>query len=146
VTRLTFVGRVADYIVSMRHLITATIIVLALAAGWSTPAQAEGSVSIVFSAEEARIIATWYREHGVESRSRGKGKKPGGLPPGIARNLARGKALPPGIAKQYLPAGLVAALPSPPAGYERIVVDGKVLLVEVATRVIHDILSDVILR
>jgi len=118
----------------------------AVLAGWPATAHADGSVSVVFSDEEARIIATWYRDHGAESRPRGKSRKPGGLPPGIARNLARGKALPPGIAKQYLPSDLVAALPSPPAGYERVVVDGKILLVEVATRVIHDILSDVILR
>ena len=130
----------------MRLAFAALIPVLLLAAGWSGPVQAESSVGIVFSDEEARIIASWYREHGSESRSRGKGKKPGGLPPGIAKNLARGKALPPGIAKQNLPDGLIAALPGPPAGYERVVVDGKILLVEVATRVIHDILSDVILR
>jgi Ni/Co efflux regulator RcnB len=68
------------------------------------------------------------------------------LPPGIAKNLARGKPLPPGIAKQQLPDGLVHALPAPPRGYERIVVDGKVLLVDMATQVIHDILTDIVLR
>jgi Ni/Co efflux regulator RcnB len=68
------------------------------------------------------------------------------LPPGIAKNLARGKALPPGIAKQYLPGDLAAELPRPPVGYERIIVDGKILLVEIATRVIHDILTDAVLR
>lgn len=145
-TRLTFVERATYYIVSMRHLIITAFLVLALAASWTGPVRAEGSVSIVFSDAEARIIASWYREHGTEARSHGRGKKSGGLPPGIAKNLARGKALPPGIAKQYLPDSLVAALPRPPAGYERIVVDGKVLLVEVATRVIHDILTDVVLR
>jgi Ni/Co efflux regulator RcnB len=34
----------------------------------------------------------------------------------------------------------------PPHGYERIIIDGKVLLVEIATHVIHDILTDVILH
>lgn len=120
---------------------------LVVTAGWATPVQADASVTVAFSDEEARIIASWYRERGAESSLRGRGKKkPGGLPPGIAKNLARGKPLPPGIAKQYLPDGLLASLPAPPRGFERIVVDGKILLVEVATRVIHDILSDVILR
>jgi Ni/Co efflux regulator RcnB len=64
----------------------------------------------------------------------------------IAKNLARGKPLPPGIAKQQLPDGLVHALPAPPRGYERIIVDGKVLLVEIATQVIHDILTDIVLH
>ena len=54
--------------------------------------------------------------------------------------------LPPGIAKQQLPDGLVHALPAPPRGYERIIVDGKVLLVDVATQIIHDILTDIVLR
>ncbi len=38
------------------------------------------------------------------------------------------------------------ALPAPPGGYERIIVDGKILLVEIATQVVHDILSDIVLR
>ena len=75
-----------------------------------------------------------------------KGKQGKSLPPGIARNLLRGKPLPPGIAKQALPAGLARVLPAPPKGYERVIVAGKVLLVEIATQVIHDVLEDIILR
>jgi Ni/Co efflux regulator RcnB len=80
----------------------------------------------------------------------GKGKKgkskQKGLPPGIAMNLARGKTLPPGIAKQQLPAPLVAQLPPPPRGHEIVVVDGRVLLVEIATQVIRDRLEDIVFR
>jgi hypothetical protein len=130
----------------MRHLPLTAFLLLTLTAGWPSPVRADGSVSVVFSDSEARIIASWYHEHGAQAGPRGNGKKPGGLPPGIAKNLARGKALPPGIAKQYLPGDLVAALPRAPAGYERVIVDGKILLVEIATRVIHDILTDVVLR
>ena len=105
----------------------------------------EAGVSVVFSDSEVRIIEAWYREHGSRHEA-GQGRNGrGSLPPGIARNLARGKAVPPGIAKQYLPDGLRQALPAPPAGYERVVVDGKVLLVEIATQIIHDVLTDVIL-
>lgn len=39
------------------------------------------------------------------------------LPPGIAKNLARGKPLPPGIAKKYPPNAMLAQLPYHP-GYE----------------------------
>ena len=107
-------------------------------------AAADVGVAVEFSAEEIRIIGAWYEAHGG-SAGNGKGKhKHKGLPPGIAKNLARGKPLPPGIAKQHLPAGLVHALPAPPRGYERVVVDGKVLLVEIATQVIHDILTDLV--
>jgi Ni/Co efflux regulator RcnB len=122
-------------------------VLLALMFAFSVPAQAGAgiSVSAVFSDDEISIIAAWYRDHGAASHKRGS-KKQKGLPPGIARNLARGKPLPPGIAKKYLPDGLQHTLPPPPKGYERIIVDGKILLVEIATRVIHDILVDIVLN
>jgi len=90
------------------------------------------------------VIRAWYHGHG-DAVKPGKAKKKG-LPPGIAKNLARGKPLPPGIAKQYLPDGLLGQLPPPPKGFERVVVDGKVLLVEIATQVIHDVLMDAVLH
>ena len=102
------------------------------------------SVGIVFSDAETSIIITWYRDHDTAPQKHGK-KKQKGLPPGIAKNLARGKPLPRGIAMNHLPEGLLQALPPPPKGYERIIVDAKILLVEIASRVIHDILVDVIL-
>jgi hypothetical protein len=37
-------------------------------------------------------------------------------------------------------------LPPVKPGYERVVVDGRVLLVEVATQVIHDVLMDAVYR
>lgn len=104
----------------------------------------EIGVQIVFSSGEASIIRAWYRDHGVAQPGNGK-KGAKGLPPGIAKNLRRGKPLPPGIAKQVLPGGLIGLLPPPPHGFERIVLAGKILLVEIATQVIHDVLEDVIL-
>lgn len=107
-----------------------------------TAEAADAGISVTFSDAEVRIITAWYDDHAPKKR--GKGKQ-GGLPPGIARNLARGKSLPPGIAKQYLPQELQHALPAAPAGFDRIIVNGKILLVEVATQVIHDVLMDVVL-
>lgn len=101
-------------------------------------------ISISFSNRESTIIHAYYRDHVVSSSENRKGRK--ALPPGIAKNLQRGKPLPPGIAKQVLPSGLVDLLPPPPRGFERIEVAGRVLLVEIATRVIHDILEDAILK
>ena len=125
-----------------RHIATVFTALLAVFT-LSTMANAEISVGIVFSADEIRIIDAWYEDHGAASHRRG-GKKQKGLPPGIAKNLARGKPLPPGIAKNYLPDGLRATLPPPPKGHERIVVDGKILLVEIASRVIRDVLIDIV--
>lgn len=107
---------------------------------------AEFGVQITFSTGEASIIRAYYQDHRVTQPGKQKGKHgKKSLPPGIAKNLARGKPLPPGIAKQVLPAGLISLLPPPPHGFERISVSGKILLVEIATHVIHDVLEDVIL-
>ena len=130
----------------MKHRLAKKLLLVLPLFVFSTYAAAEVSVSAVFSKGEISIMVDWYQAHGSVSKH-GKGKKkPKGLPPGIAKNLARGKPLPPGIAKQVLPQGLIALLPPPAHGFERIIVDGKVLLVEVATHVIHDILVDVILH
>ena len=128
-----------------QSIATAVLVILALFAV-NPQASADLGVAVVFSDKEISIIGTWYQDHGSKQGHSHKGRKAKGLPPGIAKNLARGKPLPPGIAKQYLPTDLHDLLPAPPHGYERIIVDGKVLLVEIATRVIHDILADVVLR
>ena len=124
-----------------RLLISISIGVLAILSV-PTAAAADAGISVTFSDAEVRIITAWYDDHAPKKH--GKGKQ-GGLPPGIARNLARGKSLPPGIAKQHLPQELQRALPAAPAGFDRIIVDGKVLLVDAATQVIHDVLMDVVL-
>jgi len=130
----------------MKYKLTKSLLLVLPLFVFGVNAVADVGLNVAFSKGEVSIIAEWYSDHGTPS-SRGKGgKKPKGLPPGIAKNLARGKPLPPGIAKQVLPQGLVTLLPPVPHGYERIIVDGKVLLVEVATHVIHDILEDVILH
>ena len=128
----------------MSRVLLASALFFALIFGAQAASAGELGVSVVFSSKEISIIGTWYEDHGSSQGKRGKKTK--GLPPGIAKNLARGKPLPPGIAKRYLPSGLLSLLPRPPRGFERIIVDGKVLLVEIATRVIHDILTDIILH
>ena len=116
-----------------------------LTLGWQSTSYAQLSVNISFSEREATIIHSYYENQTSQSRGRGGGGGKG-LPPGIARNLERGKALPPGIAKQQLPSGLTEALPPPPDGYERSIIDGKILLIEIATQVIHDVLTDALFR
>lgn len=99
-------------------------------------------VDVRFTAAEVQIIRDYY-----ETASAGHGGEKGGkqgLPPGVAKNLARGKPLPRGIAKQYLPVDLVRQLPPAPDGYERIIVAGKILLVEIATQIVRDVLTDVL--
>ena len=64
------------------------------------------------------------------------------LPPGIAKNLARGKPLPPGIAKQIDPA-LARQLPYYP-GYEWRQYGTDAVLVEVGTSVVREVLRDIL--
>ena len=64
------------------------------------------------------------------------------MPPGIAKNLARGKPLPPGIAKQYVPGPMLARLPQHP-GYEWRVVGSDLVLVGIQTAIVADVLVGV---
>ena len=93
------------------------------------------SVVVTLSVEVKSQILEFYasnRQSGVEA-----------LPPGIRRNLERGKALPPGIAKKSAPAELQTGLELVD-GFELVEVGLDVFLVEVATSIIHDVLMDVI--
>ena len=94
-------------------------------------------MDVTFTAGERAEIRDYYAGHRPPSAE--------SLPPGIRRRLARGKRLPPGIAKQMLPDQLESRLPHRD-GYERVRVGLDVFLVEVATGVIHDVLSDVVGR
>lgn len=86
--------------------------------------------------DRARIQA-WYRANpGFVARP---------LPPGIMRQLARGRPLPPGIARQVAPPGLLALLPSYP-GHGWYVVGTAVVLVDLATGVVRDLLLDALVR
>lgn len=90
----------------------------------------------IITGDERRIITDYIGDH------RGLfGYEP--LPPGIARNLARGKPLPPGIAKKRLPGPLYDRLPRR-EGYEWIQAGRDILLIAAATGVIVDILNNAV--
>jgi hypothetical protein len=95
--------------------------------------------TVALTAEHIALIRAYYGDGG-----HGGGKRKKGLPPGIAKNLQRGKPLPPGIAKQYLPRDLYVRLPRPPAGLDYLIIAGKLVLVEVATQVVREILLDAV--
>ena len=77
----------------MNRTIPALFAALLLLIGAPLPVMADVGVSVEFSDEEIRIIGAWYENHDPKA-GRGGGKhKHKGLPPGIAKNLARGKRL-----------------------------------------------------
>jgi hypothetical protein len=80
------------------------------------------------SEAEIRIIREYYS---ADTR------KPESLPPGIAKNLARGKPLPPGIAKKQVPDDLIILLPARPGA--RWLVAGDVVLLVDAGDIVVDL-------
>ncbi len=105
-----------------------------------TTASHTPNVSVSLTAADISVIRAFYAD---ASPGNGRGRN-GGRPPGIAKNLQRGKALPPGIAKQRLPQELLTRLPRAGDGLEYLVVAGKLLLVEIATEIVRDVLLDAV--
>jgi len=97
----------------------------------------DGVLDGVFGTQDREIIETYSREKGVGTKS---------LPPGIAKNVQRGKPLPPGIAKRGLPTDLERQLSPLEEGLERIIVGDDVTIVEEGTRIVVDVLKDVLTR
>lgn len=90
------------------------------------------TVSAGISLTDARVVAQRYQMTGQTA-----------LPSGIRKNLAKGKPLPPGIAKKSAPPAMIAELPQH-QGYEWQVVGTDLILVSIATAVIADVLVDVL--
>jgi hypothetical protein len=93
------------------------------------------TTSVRISPEEQVRIRDYYVDH------RGRGVE--SLPPGIRKRLARGKPLPPGIAKRPVPRVLRSSIRLR-SGYELIEIGLDVILVEVATGVVQDLVRDVV--
>jgi hypothetical protein len=102
--------------------------------GQSAPGLLESLADATIDSITAQTIRGYFQSHPMQFQ---------GLPPGIARNLARGKPLPPGIAKRYLPSDLRTQLTAY-TGYEMLIADRNILLVSVASGLITDILLDVL--
>ncbi len=88
----------------------------------------------------AGITAAVARQYALDSGIKTGGYKP--LPPGIQKNLARGKPLPPGIAKKSAPSGMISQLPRHP-GYEWQMAGVDLVLVQAGTAIVADVLKDV---
>ncbi|MFY1955649.1 anti-virulence regulator CigR family protein [Achromobacter xylosoxidans] len=94
------------------------------------------NVSVTLST--AGISISTARGYAVQAGATGYGS----LPPGIRKNLARGKPLPPGIAKKMVPGPMLARLPVHP-GYEWRVAGNDLILIAIATGIVADVLANV---
>ncbi|MDM9559748.1 MULTISPECIES: anti-virulence regulator CigR family protein [Bordetella] len=98
----------------------------------------DGDVNVGISLTTAGISVSTARGYAVDYGATGYSS----LPPGIRKNLARGKPLPPGIAKKMVPGPMLAHLPVHP-GYEWRVAGTDLILVAIGTAIVADVLFDV---
>jgi hypothetical protein len=97
----------------------------------------ERRAGVAFKAAERQIIAEWF-ENNKDSSNYSK------LPPGLAKQIQKNGTLPPGLAKHGLPPGLEKRLGKAPKGYERIIVGRDVVITDILTGAIIDVLQGVI--
>jgi len=91
------------------------------------------AVRVVFVDSDRAVFRDYYR-------TRREAVKP--LPPGIAKNLARGKPLPPGIARTRVPDAVLVQLPWRPPGYSFFLVGDRIVLLN-ANGLVADILTSI---
>ena len=96
-----------------------------------------------FSESDRDIVIAYFRDEAAAGRCPpGLAKKNNGcLPPGLAKKIwGRGEYVPADYSIYDLPSPLYGRLAPPPYGYRYGVVDGEVLLIETATRLIVDLI------
>lgn len=138
---------------SVRRLFLVSAVLLAASSAFADPPEGKGknkhkstesggdySASSTTALVTAGISASVARQLAIDSGVTMSGYKP--LPPGIQKNLARGKPLPPGIAKKAAPSGMIPRLPKHP-GYEWQMAGTDLVLVQVGTSIVSDVLKDV---
>ena len=99
--------------------------------GVRVDADVGGLLSVSIGSGDARRIA---ERHGYV------GYAP--LPPGIGKNLARGKPLPPGIAKKMVPGPMLRDLPVY-AGHEWRVAGDDLILVSLGSGLVVEVMGDI---
>ena len=101
-------------------------------------------IATVISATERALIGDYVQK----AKSSHNGLPPGlakrdRLPPGLQKQIQRNGSLPPGLAKRGLPGDLRGRLPHR-RGQDYRVVGSDIVLVEIATNVILDVMKDVL--
>ena len=101
--------------------------------GKSAPPRGTPSVVVTagISVVEAKKLAASNNLRGLRT-----------LPPGIRRNLQRGKPLPRGISRQEIPEAILVQLPGH-TGHEWRIAGRDLVLIAVGTLIVVDILNDV---
>ncbi len=120
--------------------------------GGPTPTQSQnksGNISTgdllatIISATERALIGDYVQKAKASSQGLPPGLAGRPLPPGLQKHIDRTGQLPPGLQKRTLPSGLRNLLPQR-AGQDYRVVGNDIVLIEIATNLILDIMQGVL--
>ncbi len=91
---------------------------------------------VVFSGRDQEMIRRYFQTN-TSNLPPGLAKRGGNLPPGLERHLQRNGTLPPGLQKriQPFPQELSQQMSPLPAGYSRVIIGARVLIIDRANRI-----------
>jgi hypothetical protein len=105
----------------------------------------QGEGRYQFQPRDRQVIATYYSKHG-KGMPPGQAKRNGTLPPGLEKQLRRDGNLPPGLEKkmQPCPVEITRGLPPLSPDYRRGVVGTSIVVFNVRTNIVVDVMADVV--
>ena len=94
--------------------------------------------ALIFSERDQRLIRSYFSSQHGRGLPPGLAKRKGDLPPGLEKQMQRNGVLPPGLQKRAepFPVELSRQLPRLPAGYSRVIVEGRAMNVGSDNRVV----------
>ncbi len=103
-----------------------------------------GTVSVVFTDQDKQLIRDYYAAKPAAKKVPPGLAKRDELPPGLQKRIAKQGALPPGLEGRALPADLEPKLSRLPEDYARVIIDADIAILNTKTRVVVDILADIL--
>lgn len=138
-------------VLSMLALLVLSAAQLAIAGNpWKNPDQSlnkgspkvEARLEVRFSNYDREVISQYYRYANRAGLPPGLAKK-GKLPPGLQKQIARKGKLPPGLQAKYLPYELERRLDKLPQNQVRLRVGADIVLMDIPTKIILDVIKDI---
>jgi hypothetical protein len=104
-----------------------------------------GGAKYQFRSQDREFVTTYYSKHG-SGLPPGLAKRNGDLPPGLEKQLQRNGTLPPGLQKklQPCPVEITRQLPPLPPDYRRNVIGASIVVFNVRTNIVVDVMHDVV--
>lgn len=99
-------------------------------------------VDVRFSNYDRDLIHRYYKNSNRKQTPPGLAKK-NKLPPGLQKQVLKNGKLPPGLRGRYLPYDLERELDYLPRNYVRIRVGEDIVLMDISTKIILDVIKDI---